>query len=125
MAPTSKAPTTEQPSQAPATPVPTVPPTEDRLKCTLRKGYACVASWMGQPWAASSVAACERMCEARTVTYGEAYRKQGMGCEYESKTETCGITAQCTLTKVASERAFAAMCEDEHPMLLPDGTVVR
>ena len=77
-----------------------------RSTCALRPGYTCTSTWKQEPSAAVSAAACQRMCEALSDTDGE-------GCEYDSKTSTCGVTVKCRLTRAVNAREMhAAVC---HP----------
>lgn len=75
-----------------------------KTTCALRLGYTCMEAWKQKPSRAVSAAACQRKCEALSNTDGE-------GCEYDSKTSTCGVTAKCSLTKSMSASGMhAALC---------------
>lgn len=99
----SRAPTdlpTHHPTHTPSTspssvPIPPThrPSAKRKFACALRSGHACMSSWATTPWLSSSPAECQASCE-------DANPILRMGCEFDSKHGTCGLTKACDFTNL-------------------------
>jgi len=70
----------------------------------LVKAHSCMQGWQGATWQAESPESCRAQCTSKVVPPVVPVKPAPVssGCEWDSQTKSCGLTAGCDLTAFKS-----------------------